>query len=255
MNITQLIAQYEFINSKIVDEIKGASDEEVIRKLDSIACETSSIIAQVHLTKPLEINKQVKFFMNRSKSVSGQSASETDLMIVEHLIDRYTNRASVDPLESDAISVPSCSSPFKSLIDTPLLRKQIEASNSRTSLFNLDYNFEQTSVGNAAFHETTPSELNNKALVNIVGETRFVFRAKAYLDRAFSGRSQKYSYFLDVPEKGERLLSCELNPVHDSDGSVRGALFEIVDITDRVFDLSHGNLSADGSNSGHSRLN
>ena len=251
MNIAQLITQYELINARLVDEISGNADELVIRKLDAIANETCAIIAQVHLTQPLEINKQVKFFMNRSRVISEQNVSGSDFDIVENLIDRYTNRASIDPVDSCAAPILAGSPPNELLTYTSSLRQRIETSESRISLFNLDYRFEQTSVGNASFHATTTSEFNDKQLVNVVGETRFVFRAKAYLDRVFSGKRQRYSYFLDVPNEGEKLLSCDLNPVRDSDGNVRGALFEIADITDVVTKLSLEQTSTSASFSTH----
>ena len=87
------------------------------------------------------------------------------------------------------------------------------------------------------FHAADQSDFDGKPLINVVGETRFMSRAKAYFDRTFSGKLQRYSYFLEVPGQGDRLMTCELKPYRDPDGSVKGALFEISDITDQIFNM------------------
>ena len=237
MNLKHLIEQYERVQARLVSEIQSEANEVLIRKLDYVATETCSIIAQIHLTNPLEINQQIKFFMNRSRSIDHRFICESDFQTIDNLIDRYTNRASIDPSHKSLNSIFT-----HSVIDAPAnelssLRKSVEGSEARVSLFDLDYRYIQTSIGNAKFHFTTPSEFDYRPLVDVVGSTRFMSRAKAYLDRTFTGKPQRYNYFLNVPEQGERLMSCQLKPFRDADGSVRGAIFEISDVTEQINEL------------------
>ena len=80
-------------------------------------------------------------------------------------------------------------------------------------------------------------------MADIVGDRRFQNRAKQYFDCCFSGEHQRYSYFLDVPDVGERLMDCQLTPYRDGDGSVRGAFFAVEDVTDKLHRASQSAVS------------
>ena len=172
--------------------------------------------------------------MNRTVSYGDDALTQDDRKTVELLVDRYTSEPNSErgigrnnPIVGTQASV--------NLRDNRFLTDDlIEQSDSRISLYNLNYEYEFTSLGNARFHNTDADSFIGKHVAEIVGDRRFQERAQRYYDRCFSGEHLRYSYFLDVEGQGERLMDCQLTPYRDSDGCVRGAFFTVDDITDRM---------------------
>ena len=214
--------------------IETDSDQEQIVNLDRGIRLFADSIRDLHLAAPAEINQQIKFFLNRSEMLGDDTISASDRQTVSMLIDRYTNQT------SPALHSRSTDSMIESQVSMRLKDEQfvadrlIEQSDQRISLYNLDYKYEYTSRGNAQFHNASPDDFMGLHVVNIVGDRRFEKRAKRYYDRCFAGEHVGYSYFLDVPDLGERLMDCSLTPYRDSDGCVRGAYFTVEDITARM---------------------
>ncbi len=234
MRLTDLIESHAECRARLLTAINTDSDYATIQDLDSRMKLLSNSIRDIHVSTPIEINRQIKFFLNRSAGLGDEVMTSSDRQTGELLVGRYTGQP-----ESEAVLGKS-----QMTIDTQAcvnLREQrfltddlIPESNARVSLYNLDYRYEYTSLGNARFHGVDPSEFVNVHVVDIIGDQRFKKRAKQYYDRCFGGEHLNYSYFLDTDDQGERLMDCQLTPYRDSIGCVRGVFFAIEDITDKI---------------------
>ncbi|NKB54091.1 MAG: PAS domain-containing protein [Rhizobiaceae bacterium] len=243
MPLAELITSHDESLAKLLTAIHNDGDHQLITKLDDQIKLFSSSIRDIHLSSPGEINQQIKFFLNRSATVGDDTITSSDRQTVEMLIDRYTNDSgSSKGIGRQAPTIDTHAS--VQLRDSRFTTDElIEQSNSRVSLYNLDYTYEYTSLGNAKFHKSDPSDFVGRHVVDIVGDSRFHKRAKQYYDRCFGGEHLNYSYFLDVADLGERLMDCQLTPYRDTDGCVRGAFFSIEDITDKMEHATQSALS------------
>lgn len=234
MLLSDLIDSHNTCVSQLVDAVQNDGDHRLIDALDCSITLFANSIRDIHLSSPLDINRQIKFFLNRASSHGDDSFTREDRKTVELLVDRYTSEPHSgrgigrnDPIVGTQASVKLRDRRF-------LTDDLIEQSDSRISLYNLNYEYEFTSLGNARFHNTDQSSFVGKHVAEIVGDRRFSERAQRYYDRCFSGEHLRYSYFLEVADVGERLMDCQLTPYRDSDGCVRGAFFAVDDITDRM---------------------
>ena len=109
----------------------------------------------------------------------------------------------------------------------------IQPTEARVSLFNTQFRYQFTSVGNAKFYKGAPSDFVGKHVLDIIGKQRFAKRAKTRMENCFSGMEQRYLHFLSDEGKGERLMDCHMAPYYDSDNCVRGAYVAVADITDK----------------------
>jgi len=232
MQLDDLLNFYQHADEQLIKAIQQNCDTSVIDGLDKRIDIIVKTIAQVHLTNTLDINKQIKFFMKRSHSASDQSISEFDFNTVEDLIDRYTNRSSVNPSCFSANNIPD-SQVARFINNEPEKTKElIVNSKSRISLFDTNHSYKYTSIGNSVFHTRALSSFDGTHLADVIGKFRFKNRSKTYYERCFAGKTQSYNYFLENETGEDRLYSCQLIPHRDNDGAVRGAFFEVDDITD-----------------------
>ncbi len=243
MSLAELITSHDESLAKLLSAIHSDGDHALITTLDDQINLFSSSIRDIHLSSPGEINQQIKFFLNRSATVGDDTITSSDRQTVEMLIDRYTDETGQS--KGFARRTPTIDTQASvHLRDHQFTTDElIVQSNSRVSLYNLDYTYEYTSLGNAKFHNSAPSEIVGLHVVDIVGDLRFHKRAKQYYDRCFGGEHLNYSYFLDVPDFGERLMDCQLTPYRDTDGCVRGAFFSIEDITDKIEQVTQSAVS------------
>ena len=234
MLLSDLIDSHDACVSQLVEAVQNDDDHSVIEALDARITLFANSIRDVHLSSPLDINRQIKFFLNRTASFGDDALTKEDRKTVELLVDRYTN----EPNATRGIGRNAPIVGTQALVNLRdnrfLTDELIEQSDSRISLYNLNYEYEFTSLGNARFHDTDQASFVGKHVAEIVGDRRFRQRAQRYYDRCYSGEHLRYSYFLEVEGKGERLMDCQLTPYRDSDGCVRGAFFAVDDITDRL---------------------
>ena len=243
MSLDELIRSHDECLNQLLSAINADNDHELINRLDSQIKLLSNSIRDIHLSAAKDINRQIKFFLNRTASVGDETITLSDRQTVELLVDRYTNeQSSPQKLSQKDLSVDIQAS-VKLREHRFVTDELIVQSNSRVALFNLDYKYEYTSLGNARFHETDPASFVGRHVVDFIGEQRFSKRAKPYYDRCFTGENQNYSYFLEVSDQGERLMDCQLTPYRDSDGCVRGAFFTVEDITDKIEHATRSALS------------
>lgn len=234
MLLSDLIDSHNECVSQLVEAVQNDGDHHTIETLDSRVALFANSIRDIHLSSPLDINRQIKFFLNRTTTYGEDALTTDDRKTVELLVDRYTSEPNSgrgigrnNPTLGTQASVNLREHRF-------LTDDLIEQSDSRISLYNLNYEYEYTSIGNARFHNTDPASFVGKHLAEIVGDRRFKERAQRYYDRCYGGEHLRYSYFLEVDDLGERLMDCQLTPYRDSDGCVRGAFFAVDDVTDRM---------------------
>lgn len=234
MQLADLIRSHDECLEKLLAAINADRDYGTINQLDAQIKLLSNSIRDIHLSSSVEINRQIKFFLNRSASAGDDTITASDRQTVEVLVDRYTNQPLTQPsLRREEVIVDTQAS-VKLREHQFVTDELIVQSNSRVSLYNLDYRYEYTSLGNAKFHDADPSEFVDVHVADIIGDKRFKKRAKQYYDRCFGGEHLNYSYFLDVEGRGERLMDCQLTPYRDSDNCVRGAYFSVEDITHKL---------------------
>lgn len=234
MALADLIYLHDQYRDQLIAAISADREYGDIKNLDDDLLMVTSSIRDLHLTEPNDIKQQIKFFLTRNKGSSGEQPTTFDCDTVAKLLDRYVP-------ETAPSGISNTNDRALDTRTTILLGDQrhytdeiIKQSEVRMSLYNMDFRHKYTSLGNAKFHQTDPSEFVGLHLSDLIGEHRFEQRAKQYCERCFAGEQQSYSYFLDVPNSAARLMSCELTPYRDSDGSVRGALFAIEDITEKM---------------------
>ena len=234
MSLADLIQSHDDCLTKLLAAISADGDYNLINSLDAQMKLLSDSIRDIHLTSPSDINQQIKFFLNRSANIGEETITSADRQIVEQLVDRYT----IQPMAEKGLGRNEPTVDTQAAVKLREHRfvtdELIVQSNSRISLYNLNYRYEYTSLGNAKFHQTDPTQFIGVHVADIIGDRRFQKRAQQYYDRCFEGKPLNYSYYLDVADQGERLMDCQLTPYRDSDGCVRGAFFAIEDITNKI---------------------
>ena len=243
MSLDELIRSHDQCLKKLLAAIDADNDFDLINHLDAQIKLLSNSIRDIHLSTAKDINRQIKFFLNRTASVGDETITSSDRKTVELLVDRYTSdQNGTQKLRRKELTVDTQVS-VKLREHQFVTDELITQSSSRVALFNLDYQYEYASLGNAKFHQTDPTDFVGRHVVDFIGDQRFTKRAKQYYDRCFAGERQNYSYFLEVDDQGERLMDCQLKPYRDADGCVRGALFTVEDITDKIERATQSALS------------
>lgn len=243
MALSSLIDSWTKCQEQLLSAIQADADYGTVQALDEQLAFLVNSIRNLHLSAASDINRQIKFFLHRSEGLVDSSVSEGDLEALESLIDRYMGVDAALSKFGDSPSTISAHAIVNLENSRFVTDDLIEQSDARVSLYNRDYRYEYTNLRNAKFHNTDPAEFVGKHVADIVGDLRFQKRAKQYFDSCFSGDHQKYSYFLDVPDMGERLMGCQLTPYRDGDGSVRGAFFTVEDLTDKLNRASQSAVS------------
>jgi PAS domain S-box-containing protein len=234
MSLSDLIDSSKNADERLVEAVRSGADHDTIQKLDHHVSFLVESIMDLHAATPEDINRQLKFFLHRSPNLGGGSTSSFDLQALDSLIDRYTKRTKLaykSPELGKQISAQATISLRNNHFSTDELLDQSEV---RIALFNTDYIYEYTSTANAKFNDAKPEDIVGKHMADIVGTQRFESRAKHYFDNCFGGQHQKYSYFLELPKQGEHLMSCQLTPYRDEDGSIRGAFIVIEDLSEKL---------------------
>ncbi len=234
VTLASLIGKYTQCRNQLVEAIANDADNATLKAIDAQLVRSLKAIENIELYDAVDIQRQIKFFLRQPGDLIGEELDHANLKSVEKLIDRYTGRFSTGG--KTPLSIGSTSSRLqiswqgqdfwtKNLIERPELR---------TALLNTELQYKFTSVANARFYGAETSDFVGKHVMEFIGEHRFLNRAKAHFEHCFAGYEQRYSYHLDVPETGERLMYCHMVPYYDSDDCVRGAYVTIDDITDQI---------------------
>lgn len=224
--------------------IQADADYATIQALDEHLSFLITSIRDLHLSAPSDINRQIKFFLFRSTNFEEDSLSSFDLDALNCLVDRYTDTTSNLPKFGHSENTVCAQADINLRNHRFRTDELIQEPNSRIALFNTDYIYEYCSAANARFNNASPEDMVGKHMAEIVGNQRFENRAKYYFDKCFGGESQKYTYFLDVPNHGEHLMNCQATPYRDDDGNVRGAFVLIEDLTDKLQRASQSAVSS-----------
>ena len=76
--------------------------------------------------------------------------------------------------------------------------------------------------------------MQGKHVVEIIGEERFVGRAKGFFDRCFSGELVEYAHTLANNAEKTACLKCRMQPHFDSSGGIAGAIVTMTDISEEL---------------------
>lgn len=233
MKLAQLLESYDRCHQKLLSCIRSDADYSTISLLDRHLQHLADTIKNLRVSSTSEIKAQIRFFLSRAAAGDEIVSSSSDLNIVDTLLERYVTDLRSLPNMLDGTSVlPYAKIQFgEHVYSTDSLSKLSE---TRISLYNTDYAYEFTSLGNARFHRAQPSDFVGKHVSEIIGDQRYEQRARKYFDRCFSGESLGYCYFLDIEDLGERLMDCRMTPYRDGDGVVRGAYFYVEDISEKI---------------------
>ncbi len=239
MSLSKMIDDSIRCNAKLMAAIKAGADRETIKTLDQRLLFLLIAIRNLHVFTLDDINRQFRFFLHRSEDLAEGSISSFDRDALDCLVDRYTGVKNA--LSSEVQQVETLTARATIRLNNHQFQSDelVNHPDTRIALFNTDYQYVYTSVANARFHNTVPEDIVGKHMADVVGHQRFKHRAKHYFDNCFCGEAQKYCYFLELPNQGEHLMSCQVTPYRDGDGAVRGALAVIEDLSEKLQAAAH----------------
>lgn len=234
MALADLLSKHEKCRERLISAINNDADHSEIQKLDAILAGLITAIENLDLHDPQDIKRQIRFFLSQSEANEEYQTSSVNLRTVDTLITRYADR--IDPQIDGLNNDKYISSKLKITLDgqTYSSIEMIKPTQSRVSLFNTEFRYQFTSIGNAKFYNATPSDFVDKHVLDVIGKQRFAQRAKTRLENCFSGIEQRYFHFLPHADKGERLMDCHMAPYYDSDNCVRGAFVAVEDVTEKI---------------------
>lgn len=234
MTLADLLDKHDKCREQLIAAISRDADHAEIQTIDAHLTDLITEIENLDLYDPQDIKRQIRFFLSESEDTDELQTACVNFRTVDTLVARYVNRlgAQQDGLGSGKF----ISSKLKVMIDGQAYSSEemIKPKEARVSLFNTEFRYQFTSIGNANFYNATPSDFVGKHVLDIIGKQRFAQRVKARLENCFSGTEQRYFHFLPHSHAGERLMDCRMAPYYDSDNCVRGAFVAVEDITDNL---------------------
>lgn len=233
MTLTDLLNQHEKCREQLIAAINRDADQSEIQSIDTRLTTIIAAIENLELHDPHDIMKQVGFFLSQSETDDELAMSSANLKSVDTLVSRYAFRFGAQQV---GLGDSRCiSSKLKITLDGHAYstKEMIRPLEARVSLFNTEFRYQFTSVGNAKFYDASPSDFVGKHVLEVIGKQRFASRAKARLESCFSGAEQRYFHFLHNAGEEERLMGCHMAPYYDGDDCIRGAYVAMEDITDK----------------------
>lgn len=230
MTLKDLLKEHENCREQLITAINGDAEQQTIQAIDARLAASIKAIENLQLHNPQDIVKQIRFFLRQSENDDEWEAASASLKSVDTLVSRYVGERQTglgaDKYISSKLTIAIGGHDYSS-------KEMIQPTQARVSLFNTEFRYQFTSIGNAKFYGTTPSDFVGKHVLDVIGKQRFAQRAKARFESCFSGTEQRYFHFLPDKGDGERLMDCHMAPFYDSDDAVCGAYVAVEDITEK----------------------
>lgn len=179
-----------------------------------------------------ELRIKADFFLHRARHRTAGPMAFRDLAIALDLMEqRNTRRPSAKKAmaghERQAISRALSRS-----ADMATMRTLVDQAGVRCSLYDTEHNVVGFSRPNALFYTRHRDQVLGRHITTLVGEHRYTVRARRKMDAALGGTAQLYTYPLDMPGVGLRVMECEMTPLRESDGRAAAILMMVDDVTD-----------------------
>ena len=109
----------------------------------------------------------------------------------------------------------------------------INQMSDRISIVGTDYRFRMTNKANLAYRKRSLDQVIGVHLREIIGDTMFDKKAKAILDKCFSGDANHVvEHVVDTKEGEQRFFEIRGEPFRDPDGAIGGAILSARDVTE-----------------------
>ena len=230
MKIVRMIADLMLIESQLRVAMRINTTSEARVSLLRISAELMDRIERHHPESVAELHEMIAFFTRRATILGSPDNEGRDMELAVQLMDKYKSDWLPDqsqPVDDDTLAYQ---------MDDPRddrLATYVSRSQERLVAIAPDYRYLATSRSNAEFNGTTQVGLLGQHLLDVVGPARFYERGKPKLDACFGGEIQEYHYALNVPDKGDRIIRCQMKPVGGGPSEVRYcSLMYMRDVTD-----------------------
>ncbi len=218
MVLDSLISEYFLLETALTRSMAvDGSTRDRVRFLRGCA-DMLEKIEQYTPTDSREAKDKVFFFLNRAITRPGLTVDGRDLNIALALCDSSSyhpppvaerNGAGLQP------RAPILRDPDLTLGIIGYVRRSRE----RVSLIDADYRYIATSRPNADFYGTRPARMIGVHLADMIGQSRFLARAKQHIDACANGEPQEYYHSGSDREGTDRVYRCQMKPVELPDAS------------------------------------
>ncbi|WP_099827711.1 PAS domain-containing protein [Oceaniglobus indicus] len=233
MRIVRLIADFRLTELRLNRSLTfGAPLEQTVH----LTRHASDLMDRIEGLAPeceAELRAKVDFFLHRARARVAGSQAFRDLRIALDLLAGKCIRRSC--------CEPAAVARERELIDRMLNRTTdasaigdiVNGATIRCSLYSPDHQVMAFSRPNAIFYTLPRRKIIGRHIAELVGSHRYLTRARGRMERAMGGERQLYTYPLDLPGIGLRVMECEMAPMRASDGATAGIVMMLDDVSER----------------------
>ena len=114
------------------------------------------------------------------------------------------------------------------------LSRFVTGSDDRLVAISQQERYLAVSPANARFNLSSPGQMVDLHITEIIGTSRYENRAAPALRKVFSGTRQSYVYPFESGGGKARLIHCEMDPIRDRSDQIYCALIRMTDVTETV---------------------
>ncbi len=227
MPIVTLIAEFNLLNARLKDALRGDSDILDVAELVRACAAKQTAIEHCRPGSPREAHEQLQFLLARARDEAPTTRERAAVIVATELLNR---RAAAYPARTETIDRHG-QGPI--VVREDSLISYVCNAVERLSLIGPDFRYVATSSANAAFYGWTQTAFVGRHLTEVIGTARFETRVRARLESAFAGEPQEYTHPLE--SRGQsRTMRCQIKPVRTVEAKPFGALVYVDDVTDEV---------------------
>ncbi|ACB51228.1 two-component sensor histidine kinase [Crocosphaera subtropica ATCC 51142] len=110
-------------------------------------------------------------------------------------------------------------------------KRIISAASDGIVLLDRNYNYQLVNQSYLDLHQKTDTEVIGHSVVEILGKTVFETKVKPYIDRSFSGISQEFQNWFELPGLGKQFISANFVPYFENNKTISGVVISLRNIT------------------------
>lgn len=240
MNLKPLISQFWDTDKKLMRCIEQESDIEDIIPVDSKIAELIDQIREYRPSNVDSLKEKFSFFielLEKNNNDVGNGVAleglvemlnrDFDEKFLETMLRNRTLRNGPDLVRPHA--------PNNSAWEAMTAFDLIGSANDRISIIDVNLHYVNTSSSNSEFYGQKPSDMIGRHVGEYIGESRFKGRAKRFFEKTLGGERQHYFHSLNVSGE-DRIMSCQMLPLYETDGKAFGSVVTMGDVTHLVSD-------------------
>ncbi len=179
-----------------------------------------------------ETKDKIYFFLNRAITRPGLTVDGRDINIALTLCEGATYPQTDAPDRTGTVPAAPPAPNLRGYALSSGIINYVRRAPERVSLIDADYRYIATSSANAAYYNTQPVRMIGMHVADVIGEDRFLARAKKPIDACVRGEPQEYYHTVDKGPEPDRLIRYQMKPVYVPDHSPGYAVIVYVhDIT------------------------